>query len=161
MQNEAFNNDPISRAAPPVLDQEIREMPRNIDYQPPRRRGPGVLAVSVVGLGLAAAVVSSFYDPRTLMHRAEERISGNAPPQETAVASDAEVTAAVKAALAKDPALDTARIEVSSEGGVVRLDGPAPDGAARERAQVLAAASPGVARVDNRLTVLSGDTVTR
>lgn len=66
---------------------------------------------------------------------------------------DAGITAKIKAALAVDPALSAARIDVQTEQGVVRLAGPAPDAAARERASVLAAAPEGVRAVDNRLTL--------
>jgi len=129
-------------------------------FRPPRRRWPGLLAVGVVGVGLGAAVVTSFYDPHNLLRQLEGRV-GMGTPQVARTADDPAITAAVKAALAGDPGLASAKIEVHSEQGVVRLDGPAPDDAARERAQLIAAASPGVARVDNRLVVMSGDTVTR
>ncbi len=66
---------------------------------------------------------------------------------------DAGITAKIKAALAVDPALSAARIDVQTERGIVRLSGPAPDPAARERASVLAAAPEGVRGVDNRLTL--------
>lgn len=66
---------------------------------------------------------------------------------------DAGITAKVKAALAVDPALSASRIEVSTGNGVVRLDGPAPNAAAKERATVLASAPQGVRGVDNRLAL--------
>lgn len=66
---------------------------------------------------------------------------------------DAGITAKVKAALAVDPALSASRIDVHTENGVVRLDGPAPDDAAKARATVLAAAPQGVRGVDNRLSL--------
>lgn len=66
---------------------------------------------------------------------------------------DAGITAKIKAALAVDPALSAARIDVQTERGIVRLSGPAPDPAARERASVLASAPDGVRGVDNRLTL--------
>ncbi|MEO6281403.1 BON domain-containing protein [Roseateles sp.] len=70
----------------------------------------------------------------------------------TAVA-DAGITTKVKAALAVDPALSASRIEVQTDNGVVRLDGPAPDAAAKARATVLAGAPAGVRGVDNRLAL--------
>jgi len=70
----------------------------------------------------------------------------------TAVA-DAGITTKVKAALAVDPALSASRIEVHTDNGIVRLDGPAPDAAAKARATVLAGAPQGVRGVDNRLAL--------
>jgi osmotically-inducible protein OsmY len=70
--------------------------------------------------------------------------------------SDAGITAAVTTALAADPSLSAIKIDVSTHEGVVRLDGPAPDQKARDRAQVLAAAPQGVLAVENRL-VVSGE----
>ncbi|HLL19575.1 MAG TPA: BON domain-containing protein, partial [Rubrivivax sp.] len=67
--------------------------------------------------------------------------------------NDAGITAAVKTALAADPRLSAVRIEVDTRGGVVSLQGPAPDERSRERAGVLAAAPEGVLRVENRLVV--------
>ena len=62
-------------------------------------------------------------------------------------------TAAVKTALAADPALSALKIGVDTNDGVVRLTGPAPDAQARDRAGVLAAAPKGVRSVDNLLKV--------
>ena len=59
----------------------------------------------------------------------------------------------MKTALAADPALSASRIEVTTTNGVVRLDGPAPDAVAKERATVLAGAPQGVRGVDNRLAL--------
>lgn len=70
----------------------------------------------------------------------------------TAVA-DAGITTKIKAALAVDPALSASRIDVQTDNGIVRLEGPAPDAAAKERATVLAAAPKGVRGVDNRLAL--------
>ena len=66
---------------------------------------------------------------------------------------DAGITAAVKTALAADPALSALKIDVDTSNGVVKLTGPAPDAQARDRAGVLAAAPKGVRSVDNLLTV--------
>jgi osmotically-inducible protein OsmY len=73
--------------------------------------------------------------------------------------NDAGITAAVKTALAADPRLSAVKIDVDTRGGVVSLEGPAPDEKSRERAEVLAAAPEGVVRVDNRL-VVAGPTQT-
>lgn len=66
---------------------------------------------------------------------------------------DAGISTKVKAALAVDPSLSAARIVVSTDKGIVRLEGPAPDVAAKDRATVLAGAPQGVRGVDNRLTL--------
>lgn len=71
----------------------------------------------------------------------------------TTALDDSAISLKVKTALAADPALSAARIEVSTEQGVVRLEGPAPDVAARARASVLAGAPQGVRAVDNRLAL--------
>lgn len=139
-------------------------------FVPPRRRWPGVLAAGLVGAVMAAAAVSSFYDHRTLgqkldatvdaAHSTLQRSADQAAAQGAQAGakmadelSDAGITAAVKAALATDPALSALHINVSTQAGVVTLEGPAPDEKARERATVLAAAPDGVQRVDNRLVV--------
>lgn len=140
-------------------------------FSPRRRRWPGLLAVGLLGAGLAALAVSNFYDERTVGQRLDagvEAVSRSVDARvETAAAQvenaverrlpaaldDAGITAKVKTALAADPALSAARIAVSTQGGVVRLEGPAPDERARQRAEVLASAPAGVQRVDNRLVV--------
>jgi osmotically-inducible protein OsmY len=67
--------------------------------------------------------------------------------------SDTAISVKIKTALAADPALKASRINVETINGVVRLEGPAPDVASRERASVLASAPAGVKGVDNRLTL--------
>lgn len=151
---------------------------RSPSFTLPRRRWPGVLAAAVIGAGIAAAAVSSFYDSRSAGERLDDtvaaagqqvqaqvddlRIAASAAARDSAMAAergaealgDAGITAAVKTALAADPGLSALRIEVNTDGGVVRLDGPAPDAKARDRAEVLAQAPKGVTRVDNRLVVV-------
>ncbi|MBK1616191.1 hypothetical protein CKO44_22305 [Rubrivivax gelatinosus] len=149
--------------------------------QPRARRWPGLLTVGLLGAALGALLTSNYYDDRTLGQRldagldraganlrgsgAELRQDAQAVARDGALATerateraadavaDARITTAVKAALATDPGLSALRIEVSTEAGVVRLEGPAPDAAARERATTLAAAPEGVQRVDNRLSL--------
>lgn len=163
--------------APAVVAVAPDDSLRSVRFQPPRRRWPGVMAAMLLGAGVAAAVVSSYYDNRTLGQRIDASVdtAGRAVQQQvqdiksgaSAVAeqgarstgqlveslADAGITAAVKTALAADPALSALRIEVSTHDGVVTLAGPAPDEKARERAAVLAAAPEGVRSVDNRLVV--------
>lgn len=66
---------------------------------------------------------------------------------------DTGISAQVKTALTADPLLQATRIDVTTEQGVVRLQGPAPDAVSKERASVLAAAPRGVRGVDNRLVL--------
>lgn len=168
---------PVAAVAPAVVAVAPDDSLRSVRFQPPRKRWPGFMAALVLGAGVAAAVVSSYYDDRTLGQRIDASVdtAGRAVQQQvqdiksgaTAVAeqgarstgqlveslADAGITAAVKTALAADPALSALRIEVSTHDGVVTLAGPAPDEKARERAAVLAAAPEGVRSVDNRLVV--------
>jgi len=75
------------------------------------------------------------------------------PTPDPAVADDAGVTVKVRTALATDAMLSAVPIAVSTDHGVVKLEGQVPDTQARERATVVAAATQGVKAVDNRLTV--------
>ena len=142
-----------------------------------RRYWPGLLAAAFIGAGIAAAAVSSYYDSRSLGQRVDAGVANAsaaadgvaASARETAAEAaggaatavdqmresvqDTNITAAVKTALAADPALSALKIEVSTGDGVVTLVGPAPDEKSRERAAVLAAAPQGVTRVENRLVV--------
>lgn len=159
---------------PPQALHAVAPLPRLVR---PRRQWPGLLAAAVVGAGVAAVLVSNYYDERTLGQRLDatlgsagdqiqQQVDGikagasavategsNVSQQISAHLNDATITAAVKTALAADPALSALRIDVQTTGSVVTLTGPAPDEQARERATVLAAAPQGVSRVDNRLQV--------
>ncbi|HEY9223039.1 MAG TPA: BON domain-containing protein, partial [Variovorax sp.] len=66
---------------------------------------------------------------------------------------DMAITASVSSSLAKDPELSAARIDVDTQGGVVKLQGPAPSAAAKARAGDIARAVKGVSSVDNQLDV--------
>jgi hyperosmotically inducible periplasmic protein len=151
---------------------------RTNGYCPRRRRWPGILAAGLVGAGVAAALVSSYYDDRSLGQRIDATVdaAGNSVAQQVdgmkagatlaaergaAVGervadtlSDAGITAAVKTALAADPGLSALKIDVSTDGGIVTLRGPAPDPEARTRAGMMARAPDGVQGVDNRLVVV-------
>jgi hypothetical protein len=76
-----------------------------------------------------------------------------AQPPVVAPAEDAGITVQVRTALAADTALATVPIAVSTDHGVVKLEGQAPDAQARERATVIASGATGVKAVDNRLTL--------
>jgi osmotically-inducible protein OsmY len=66
---------------------------------------------------------------------------------------DLSITAAVSTDLAKDPELSAARIDVDTKQGAVKLQGPAPNAAAKARAGDIAKAVKGVSSVDNRIEV--------
>jgi len=70
-----------------------------------------------------------------------------------ALADDASITARISAELAKDPDLSAIKIDVDTKAGAVRLSGPAPSQAAKDRATSLAQAVEGVKSVDNALVV--------
>jgi len=73
------------------------------------------------------------------------------PPQ--ADPEDAGITIKVRAALAADSVLASVPIAVSTEHGIVKLEGQAPDAQAREHATVVVSSTAGVKGVDNRLTL--------
>ena len=64
---------------------------------------------------------------------------------------DASITAAVSTGLAKDPDLSAIKIDVDTKGGQVTLSGPAPNAAAKARAEEIAKSVKGVSAVDNKL----------
>lgn len=137
----------------------------------------GWLLALGLGAGVALLAVASFNDPRSLGTQIDQTLAsvrglgdragqGLAESRDAAAEasrsavdgvstalSDAAISTQVKTALAADPALSAARIAVTTAQGVVRLEGPAPDPAARERATVLAGAPQGVRAVDNRLAL--------
>ena len=76
-----------------------------------------------------------------------------ATPPATPDPADTQITVQVRQALAADAALSAVPIAVSTDHGVVKLEGQAPDVQARERATVVAANTVGVKAVDNRLTL--------
>lgn len=155
---------------------------RSPQFTTRRKRWPGLLAAGVLGAGVAAAYVSSIYDDRSVGTKIDSAVSAtksdvqekvqdlqtaaSAAAQDTAAATaltadrvagvvgDSGITAAVKTALAADPALSALKIAVKTQDGVVRLDGPAPTEKARERAVVLAMAPTGVKHVENHLVVV-------
>lgn len=168
------HQQPPLRPVPSDVDSQTLRSP---PFRPPRRHWPGVLAATLLGAGIAAAFVSSYYDDRTMGTRLDDTVAAAESSVERGVSdlrgaatgaavgtamaadrvagalSDVGITAAVKTALAADPSLSALKVEVNTSQGVVRLDGPAPDAKARERAGVLAAAPDGVRQVDNRLVV--------
>ena len=159
----------------------IRSM-RSNEFRPRRAFWPGLLGAAIIGGIVAAAVVSNYYDDRTVGERVDASVAAagaavnngvedlrgaaSGAAQGTAEAADrvagslgdAVITAAVKTALAADPSLSAAKIDVSTTRGSVRLEGPAPDTKSRQRAEVLALAPNGVVGVENRLVVAAAKT---
>lgn len=153
--------------------------PRLLKRREPHRTSHAVGWLLALGVGavIAMVAVTASQDPRSIGTQLDDAVAsvrnlGNeagqtvVDSQNAAVQAsrnvvdgvstsidDAGISTKVKAALAVDPALSAARIGVSTHNGIVRLDGPAPDAAARTRASVLAAAPQGVRGVDNRLTL--------
>ncbi|KQW51645.1 MULTISPECIES: BON domain-containing protein [unclassified Roseateles] len=74
-------------------------------------------------------------------------------PQVQPAPEDTGITVQVRMALAADSTLSAVPIAVSTDRGVVKLEGQAPDAPTRERATVVASSATGVKAVDNRLTV--------
>ncbi|MCB1918038.1 MAG: BON domain-containing protein [Rhodocyclaceae bacterium] len=69
------------------------------------------------------------------------------------VVEDAAITTAVKAELIHDERIDALAIDVDTQDGEVTLTGTAPDAAARDQAERVAAAVTGVKVVHNKLAV--------
>ncbi len=162
----------VTPAAPrPRAPVRVVEVPRRSSHV------LGWLLALGVGAAIALIAVVAMQDPRSVGAQLDSAVAsvkdaGNqvgqtvaTTPDAAAEASrqaldgvsaaidDAGINAKVKAALAVDPALSASRIDVRTDNGVVRLDGPAPDAAAKERATVLAKAPQGVRGVDNRLAL--------
>lgn len=137
------------------------------------RQARGLITALAVAAAAALAACGAEDDPRTAGQqlddavataKAETQAAGDRIAQEAHEAraelgesvTDARITAAVNAKLAGDEELSALRIDVDTEAGHVVLDGEAPSGTARQRAEQLARAVDGVRDVDNRLTVKAG-----
>jgi hyperosmotically inducible periplasmic protein len=163
----------------PLQPPEVKslEAMRSVEFRPRRSIWPRVLIAAVIAAGASALLVSYYYDDRSLGAKLDDSVaaagstvqggveglrdSAAAAAQGTAnvaeraadAMGDTAITAAVKTALAADPSLSAMKIDVTTKQGTVVLEGPAPDEKSRQRAEVLAAAPQGVARVDNNLVV--------
>ncbi|MBU1359818.1 MAG: BON domain-containing protein [Gammaproteobacteria bacterium] len=69
------------------------------------------------------------------------------------VMDDAAITASISTGLAKDSDLSAVKIDVDTKNGDVVLKGPAPNAAAKERAEAIAKTVEGVKSVDNQLVI--------
>lgn len=149
---------------------------REVEVRRRPRVGGWLLALGV-GAAVAALVIYNQNDPRTIGMQLDQAVSNvrgigtevgqtvvdsqaaavdasrNALDGVSTAIDDGAISLKVKTALAADPALSAPRITVTTEQGIVRLDGPAPDATSKERATVLASAPNGVRGVDNRLTL--------
>jgi osmotically-inducible protein OsmY len=83
-----------------------------------------------------------------------KRAAQTAAEQATDKVSDAMITTAVNAELARDAALGSLRIDVDTDAGRVALRGTAPDEQVRSRAAQIASQVQGVVSVENHITVL-------
>ena len=72
---------------------------------------------------------------------------------ENGVAMDARIATEVRQALQRDAATAAAKIDVSSQDGLVTLNGQAPDPVARDRADQITRSIKDVKSVENQLTV--------
>ena len=161
---------------PPLPTPDITDKPRR---EPRRRRSHALGWFVALGIGaaLTALLLSNRDDPRSLGTQLDDTVasvrnlgtqagqtltdSQNAAAEASRSAvdgvstaiEDTAISAKVKTALAADPSLSAARIVVTTTRGVVRLEGPAPDAVAKDRATVLAGAPQGVSGVDNRLAL--------
>lgn len=163
-------------AHPTTMVPPVRALPGTGERRRRSHAGGWFLALGV-GAAVTALAVFSLQDPRSLGTQLDAAVSGvrgvggdvgqtvsesqSAAVQAshealngvTTAIDDSAISLKVKTALAADPALSATRIEVATSQGIVRLEGPAPDAAAKERATVLAGAPQGVRGVDNRLAL--------
>ena len=168
---------PIPPATVRVPEGKSLEAMRSAEFRPRRSVWPRVMIAAVIAAGVSALLVSYYYDGRSLGAKLDDTVaaagskvqggvdglrdSAAAAAQGTAnvadraadAMGDAAITASVKTAQAADPSQSAVKIVVTTKQGTVVLEGPAPDEKSRQRAEVLAAAPQGVARVDNNLIV--------
>ena len=88
-------------------------------------------------------------------NKAETAVMGAAADTRSVV-SDAEITAKVNAGLAADKDLSAIKINVDTKDGIVTLNGPVPNAAAKSRASDIARNVKDVKSVDNQLNVQPG-----
>lgn len=129
-----------------------------------RRVLAGIAFVAIVGGALAAARKSDA-DVLTRVGRTTAAKVMEVMPEREQVAGPlakvqfgtlTSVDERVRVRLRTDAALDSTRITVSAEGGVVKLGGKADTSAQRERAVQLAQTTTGVTKVDQEIAVPVG-----
>jgi len=138
----------------PRPDLVLRANPRSAALEPlPSQQPPTPVATAPVEPPLAIQPGTA---PLTLPPTAAGSTSPGTPPLAQAplpAPEDAGITVQVRSALASDSTLAAVPIAVSTDHGVVKLEGQAPDAPTRERATVVASSAAGVKAVDNRLTL--------
>ncbi len=153
---------PTTVAAAPVDAQPLSVSPGNAPIvMPPTSAGPAMAPQQpapqpVVTPPAAIPPVAS-----TTPDTAASSAATGTPPLAQAtpqapvqpVVEDSGITVKVRQALAADTTLAAVPIAVSTDHGVVKLEGQAPDAPTRERATVVASSANGVKAVDNRLTL--------
>jgi hypothetical protein len=143
-------------AAAPRPDLVVRANPRSTEPAPTPYLQP---VAPVAPVAAAPAVEPPAVTPGasaiTLPPTAAGPVAAVPAAPEPAVpqADDSGISAKVRGALAADSTLAGVPIAVSTDHGVVKLEGQAPDAPTRERATVVASSAPGVKAVDNRLTL--------
>jgi hyperosmotically inducible periplasmic protein len=115
------------------------------------RTKTGALALgALIALGMAGC--ASWHD--SINKRAEDRTVSTRDPMQTA--SDATLTAKVKAVLAADELVKARNINVDTMRGVVTLHGSVRSAAERDKALSLTRGTGGVLEVKDRLTIIGG-----
>lgn len=151
----------VARAAPrseTLAQATPQPVPRVMTQQPDALSGTGPITMPPTAAGPLTASPSQATPPATMPQPAVPPVAAATPPvlaqQAPAVEpEDSGITVKVRQALSSDSVLSAVTIAVSTDHGVVKLEGQAPDALARERATVVAAATLGVKAVDNRLTL--------
>jgi osmotically-inducible protein OsmY len=129
-----------------------------------RRILAGIAFVAIVGGALAAARKSDAEVLTRVGRTSAAKVMEVMPEREQVAGPLAKVQFGtltgvderVRVRLRTDAALDSARITVSADGGVVKLGGKADTPAQRERAVQLAQTTTGVTKVDQEIAVPAG-----
>ena len=147
-------SSPVATLPPPTTVAAAPQQPLSVPpgaapiVMPPTSAGPAT-ATPPVASATPDAVASSTAPGTPPLAQAQPQ----AQPQILPAVEDSGITAKVRMALAADATLAAVPIVVSTDHGVVKLEGQAPDSQTRERATVVASSAGGVKAVDNRLTV--------
>lgn len=144
---------PVAGAAPAVESQPLAVTPGTAPITlPPTAAGPATVTPAPQGMAPQQPL------PVTPEPGVANSTSPGTPPlaqAATPTPEDSGITVKVRSALAADSTLAAVPIAVSTDHGVVKLEGQAPDAPTRERAAVVASSTAGVKAVDNRLTLPS------
>lgn len=123
---------------------------RNRPFTNARGTGLALAMASMLGLAACTGEPGEATDLSPSAGDPEAQEPGNGP-----AASDAGITAKVKARLASEPSTRGQGIEVSTEGAVVTLSGRVESAEAARTAEALARQVPDVRRVENRIDLAS------